>query len=122
MAENNITMDKKTIKYVMNILRKGTITWEGRTLCLNRNRYKLKVGKKLLWARNCDSCATPHLQKDNDLEVDHIKEIGGFKGDWNKIVNSMYCPQKNLQALCFICHQKKTSKMNSRLRYQRKLQ
>jgi 5-methylcytosine-specific restriction endonuclease McrA len=120
MADNNIKMDKKTIKYVMNILRKGTITWEGRTLCLNRNRYKLKVGKKLLWARDCDACKIPHLQKDNDLEVDHIIEVGGFKGDWNTIVNSMYCPQSNLQALCFECHQKKTSKFNSRLRFKRK--
>jgi 5-methylcytosine-specific restriction endonuclease McrA len=114
-------MDKKTIEYIKNILRLGTITWKGRTDCLNRNRYRTKVGTKLLWARDCDSCGRMFLQKDNALEVDHIKEVGSFTGDWNKFIASLYCPQDNLQALCFVCHSKKTSSYNSRLKYSRKL-
>jgi len=118
---NNGKVNKEDIDYVMNILRRGTITWSGRTQCLNRNRYKKEVNGRLLWARDCDGCGESHLQKDNDLEVDHISEVGGFKGDWNSIIESMYCPQDNLQALCFVCHSKKTSKFNASLRFSRKL-
>lgn len=114
-------MDKKTTKYILNILRQGTITWSGRTECLNRGRYKVKIEGKSLWARNCDLCGEMHLQKNNDLEVDHIIEIGGFKGSWDEIINRMYCGQENLQALCFSCHKKKSSRYNASLRFQRKL-
>jgi len=114
-------MNKHTEKYIMNILRQGTITWSGRLECLNRGRYKAFVNGKKLWARDCDGCKTMHLQKDKDLEVDHIVEIGGFKGDWNDIINRMYCEQSNLQALCFQCHSKKTSNFNARTRFERKV-
>lgn len=113
-------MEKITIQYILSVLRRGTITWQGRTECLNKGRYRVVIDNKKLWARDCDSCGEMHLQKNNDLEVDHILEIGGFKGDWNKIINTMY-DKKNLQALCFSCHQEKTSNYNSVLRYQRKL-
>lgn len=113
-------MNKETVKYIMNILRQGTVTWKGRTECLNRGRYKTNVNGKSLWARDCDICGTMHLQKDNALEVDHIVEVGGFKGDWNSIINTMYCEQENLQALCFECHERKTSGYNASLRFIRK--
>ena len=119
-------MDKETIEYVINVLRRGTITWSGRSECLNRGRRKRIVGhykngkEKFLWERPCDSCGEWHLLKDNDLEVDHRVEIGPFKGDWNDFVARTYCGQDNLDALCFSCHSKKTSKFNAALRFTRK--
>lgn len=119
-------MEKDTVTFIINTLRRGTITWPGRTDCLNRNRRKKVIGKykngneKFLWERVCDGCGEWHLLKDNDLEVDHIIEIGPFTGDWNDFINRMYCGQDNLQALCFTCHARKTSKFNSTLRFKRK--
>jgi 5-methylcytosine-specific restriction endonuclease McrA len=113
-------MDKETVEYIINVLRRGTITWSGRTECLNRGRYKVVIDNKKLWARDCDECGEMHLQKNNDLEVDHIIEIGGFKGDWNDFIPRMYCKQSNLQALCFSCHSEKTSNYNAKLRFVRK--
>jgi hypothetical protein len=113
-------MDKETTDYILNLLRRGTTTWSGRTQCLNRGRRKRKVGAKLLWERNCDGCGEWHLQKDNSLEVDHIDEVGPYKGDLHAYAERMYCGQDNLQALCFTCHSRKTSRYNSTLRFQRK--
>lgn len=119
-------MDKETQEYIINVLRRGTITWSGRTQCLNRGRRARVIGKlkngnlKTLWERNCDECQTWHLLKDNSLEVDHIIEIGPFQNDWKDFLERMYCGQENLQALCFVCHSRKTSKFNSTLRFTRK--
>ena len=119
-------MDRETQDYIKNVLRQGTVTWKGRTDCLNRGRRKRVIGKtkkgeeKFLWERACDGCGEWHLQKDADLEVDHIEEIGPFNGDWNDFIARMYCDQSNLQALCFSCHAKKTSRFNSTLRFTRK--
>lgn len=119
-------MDKETQDYIINVLRRGTVTWPGRTECLNRGRRKKVVGKylngkeKFLWERACDGCGEWHLLKDSDLEVDHIDEVGPFKGDWGAFIKRMYCGPENLQALCFTCHARKTSRFNSTLRFTRK--
>lgn len=119
-------MNKETTEYIINVLRRGTITWKGRTDCLNRNRRKKIIGKfkngtdKFLWERDCDGCGEWHLLKDSDLEVDHIDEVGPFKGDFDIFIKRMYCPDDNLQALCFTCHSRKTSRFNSTLRFTRK--
>lgn len=113
-------MEQEEIDYILNILRRGTIIWRGRNLCLNRNRYKKTHEGKLLWARDCDGCGESHLLKDKDLEVDHIVEVGPFEGNFDTYVRKLYCRQDNLQALCFTCHSKKTSKFNASLRFQRK--
>jgi 5-methylcytosine-specific restriction endonuclease McrA len=119
-------MKKDDIDYIINILRRGTTSWAGRNECLNRGRRQRPNGKttkgkeKFLWERACDSCGEWHLLKDADLEVDHIVEIGPFKNDWDDFIKRMYCGQENLQALCFTCHSRKTSKFNSTLRYERK--
>lgn len=118
-------MDQGTIDYVINLLRQGTIKWEGRKTCLRRARKKVLVGQtkegkpkyKLHW--QCAKCKTWFNSQDA-LEVDHIVEIGPFEGDWNKFVSKVFCGQDNLQALCIVCHKRKTSFFNSRLKYERK--
>ena len=119
-------MDKETQDYIINILRRGTLHWRGRSECLNRGRYQVEYGAynsgkpKFIWARDCDGCGERHLQKNNDLEVDHIDEVGPFNGNIDDYARRMYCGQDNLQALCFTCHARKTSSFNSTLKYARK--
>lgn len=119
-------MDKDTQLHILNILRRGTVTWHGRNECLNRGRRKRIVGakkdgsEKTLWERKCDGCGEWHLLKDSDLEVDHIVEVGPFNGNFDDYIKRMYCGQENLQALCFTCHSRKTSQFNSTLRFTRK--
>lgn len=121
------TLNKPEIDYIISILRQGTVTWRGRTECLNRGRRQVEVGEtvkgkiKYLWQRDCDGkCGRKYYLKDNMLEVDHIIEIGPFQGDWNDFILRMYCHTDNLQALCKSCHAVKTAKFNAALRYQRK--
>ena len=119
--------DKETTQHVMNILRQGTIKWEGRKECLRRARKKVleesKNGKKpkykFYWQCNC---CKQWYRDVSQIEVDHINEIGPFENDWNLFIEKMYfCGQENLQALCLVCHSRKTSIFASAIsRYKRK--
>jgi 5-methylcytosine-specific restriction endonuclease McrA len=119
-------MEKETIKHILNVIRRGTITWKVRTQCLNRYRVKkiygtLKNGKpKYKYFYPCEKCKE-FFDSSSKLEVDHIEEVGSFNGNFDDYIKRMYCPIDNLQALCSICHQKKTSNFNSFLRYKRKI-
>jgi 5-methylcytosine-specific restriction endonuclease McrA len=119
-------MDTETITYLLNLLRQGTVKWPGRSQCLKRARKKVlvrnsKEGKpiyKLHW--QCAICKS-WTEKQNDMEVDHIVEIGSFTGNFDDYIKKMYCGQDNLQALCVSCHKKKTLKFNNaRLKYNRR--
>lgn len=115
-------MDKEDIEYIINVLRKGTTTWSGRAKCLNSKRYLAinpRTGREVWW-RDCDKCGRPTMLLEKLLEVDHIERIGGFTGDWNEMVTRMYCGQDNLQALCLVCHGKKSTLENAKHRFVRK--
>jgi 5-methylcytosine-specific restriction endonuclease McrA len=118
-------MTKEDIAFILNILRQGTITWKGRSNSLKNSRKQVHEGKftkdgkeifKFYW--QCASCAKWH-RDESDMEVDHIIEIGGFKGDWNSIIDRMY-DENNLQVLCRVCHLKKTTTGNATRLYERK--
>jgi hypothetical protein len=117
-------MDKKTAHHIINFLRKATISWEGRKHALKRARKKVLevdniTGKKkwkLYW--QCKKCNC-WKRLENEVEVDHIIEVGSFNGDWNDLIPRMFDLQ-NQQVLCIKCHQIKTSNFNASLRYIRK--
>lgn len=119
-------MTKRTTAHVLNILRKGTVTWYGRNRCLKRYSEQVferigKEGQKIYKTHyRCGDC--DRLFRDQtEMEVDHIEEIGSFNGDYNEHIERMYCNQENLMALCIACHKKKTGKFNSaNNRYERK--
>jgi len=119
-------MEKEDIDYIINVLRRGTITWKGRTECINRKRRLRVVGQfkngkdKMIYERPCDACGTYYDLKEGVFEVDHIVEIGSFNGNWDDFVRKVYCGQENLQALCIPCHAKKTARFNSTHIYTRK--
>lgn len=117
-------MQSDDIDYVLNILRQGTITWSGRSRCLQNARKKVWDGtyfkngkKKFKFQWHCPHCQEWFLNQE-DMEVDHKVEIGPFTGDWNEYIAKMYCdPIKDLQALCIKCHSLKTARYNaSRMR------
>lgn len=118
-------MDKQTQNYLISVLRAASVTWGGRTQCLNEGRRLRKVGTfkdgrdKFVWEHDCKYCGKWFDQKDSLLEVDHIVEIGPFNGDWTDYINRMFCGQDNLQRLCIPCHGRKTSS-NATLRHKRK--
>lgn len=108
----------------MNSLRQGTITWAGRKECLDRHRKQVvegthKNGKpKLKYYWPCLKCGN-WFREEKQIEVDHIKEIGGFRGSWDDIINVMY-NSANLQPLCIDCHKEKTITKNASVLFQRK--
>ncbi len=118
-------MNRDTELHILNILRQGTITWSGRSECLRRARKKVEEGKtkdgktrfKFHW--QCNVCK--HWFRDcGMIEVDHIEEVGEFKGSFDLYIPRLYCEQENLQAICVVCHKKKTAVFNSRDRWVRK--
>lgn len=119
-------MNQLEINYVINILRKGTITSPQRKACLKKARKKVLEGHtekgkpKYKYHWQCATCRQ-WSRNINDLEIDHIKEIGPFKGDWNYFIQAMYCHQDNLQALCVLCHSKKTAVFSAQRAFTRKV-
>lgn len=122
-------MDKDTQQYIMNTLRQGTTQWKGRSECLRRHRKLVHDGEffkngkpKYKYHWQCAHCKL-WFRDQSQLEVDHIVEVGPLDS-WDNIkdfIERLYCEQSNLQPLCSVCHQIKTSKFNAALRYQRKV-
>jgi 5-methylcytosine-specific restriction endonuclease McrA len=121
------SMPPDDVAWLRNAIREASIKWPGRAECLRRARRKklegyTKKGKpiyKFYW--QCAKCGK--WQRDElQMEVDHIVEIGSFEGDWNTYLARHFPdPATGLQALCIVCHLKKTAVYNSaRTRWSRK--
>lgn len=113
--------DKDTVRYIINVLRKGTIAWAGRKETFKLARKQVLIGEtkdgrpKYKYHWQCAQCKEWY-NNDKLLEVDHIVEIGPFQNDWNEFIRKMYfCGQNNLQLLCLVCHARKTSIFTSSL-------
>lgn len=117
-------MDRSTEKYILNILREGTIRWSGRTNALRKARKRFRDGRykngetKWKWYWRCATCLK-WWRDESDVEVDHIEEVGSYEGDLHEYAERMYCDESNLQVLCKRCHRRKT-KGNATLRFKRK--
>jgi len=117
-------MDKETVNFILNVLRRESTKWSGRRNCLKKSRKKVqekcpkteKIKTKLYW--QCAICLCWERDVAN-MEVDHILEIGQFSGDLFKQIEVMF-DEENLQALCISCHAKKTATFNSSLIFKRK--
>jgi len=46
-------------------------------------------------------------KRKNNIFTDHIVPVGG-DGDWNEIIENLFCEVDNLQLLCKSCHDVKT--------------
>lgn len=129
--DKKLSLTEEDIKFLFNELRKSSIVWAGRKEALKLSRKKVFVRRakngnpvyKYQW--QCAKCKKWFL-KETDLEVDHIKEIGGiteFKGDWNETINKIFPRpiEEHLQCLCHVCHSRKTGiYMSANNKWQRK--
>lgn len=106
------------VKFVMNAIRRESVKWSGRRECLDLARKRVRVGTtkdgnpKFKYHWQCAKCEK-WFRNESDLEVDHITEIGAFCGDWNNTLLRMLPSVDDLQALCTICHMKKTNAFNA---------
>ena len=46
-------------------------------------------------------------KRKNNVFTDHIMPVGG-DGDWNQVIENLFCETENLQLLCKECHDIKT--------------
>ena len=46
-------------------------------------------------------------KRKNNIFTDHIEPVGG-DGDWNKVIENLFCETDNLQLLCKECHDAKS--------------
>ena len=85
-----------------------------RNECLNKAKTDKKINPKsgrLAQHFKCKKCKKDFPAK--GVVVDHIQpvvEIGVGFVDWDTYVERMYCSLKNLQVLCKLCHDDKSSK------------
>jgi hypothetical protein len=126
MSKTKLTSDD--IVFIRNLLRHGSVKWSGRAECLRKARKKVfvRIGLKgqeiFKFHWQCAHCKQWH-KDEKEMEVDHIVEIGSFTGDWNVYMEKLFPRpvKKHLQALCVVCHMKKTKAFNAaHIKYQRK--
>lgn len=121
-------MDKKTLRHIAKVLRRGTLTWDGRNRALAKASKKKwegkrnKKGEKILktyW--KCATCLEWFRDK-SQVEVDHVVEVGeldSYQGDIGLYAKRMY-NEENLQILCVVCHLKKTKGWSAKKVFKRK--
>lgn len=118
-------MCRDTQQYIQNVLRQGTIVWSGRRQALERARKPFperisKSGKLIMkYHWQCRQCEQ-WFRDESAMQVDHIVEVGPFRGDWNDWIDRLFCGLENLQVLCTVCHMKKTSGYNATLKFKRR--
>lgn len=122
----NNKLKPQDVEWLRNAIRQASVKWPGRAECLRRARKKVLVGRtkkgkatyKFHW--QCAKCLRWE-RNEKLMEVDHINEIGPFCGDWNIHLFKHFPEQDGLQALCVVCHMKKTNAFNSaRTKWKRK--
>lgn len=67
----------------------------------------------------CQLCED--LFEANEIEIDHIEEVGQFEGSFDQWIARVWCSIKNLQRLCKDCHLSKTNDYREGLNAERYL-
>lgn len=116
---NKFALPPDDVEWLRNAIRQASITWPGRKECLRlaRKRVLVKRSKKgkavYKYHWQCAKCGR-WTKDEKQMEVDHIIEIGSFEGDWNSYLFRHFPNVKTgLQAMCLVCHLKKTKAWNS---------
>lgn len=118
-------MPKSLISWLMPKLRRASMYWPGKSIA--REQAKIQVQEGVYQNGNpifrtyylCAECERqeveiPYHVKENTA-MDHIKpvvDVSGFDGDWNKVLNTLFCDPENYQCLCKEHHNEKSKKEN----------
>ena len=104
-------MDKKTVSLILKTLRSATVKWSVKNEILKECKVKVKIGyfkngnRKYKTMFKCCQCDGLYEK----VQVDHIVEVGQFKGDFDCYIRRLFCAKDNLQPLCKVCHDEKTA-------------
>jgi len=97
--------------FIKSALRSASRKWPPKYTCLNNScvgTMENKATGRQAKHYKCASCGGLFPAK--SVQVDHIKPVVpiGWDGDWNVVIDNMYCEIDNLQTLCKDCHTDKT--------------
>ena len=95
-------MTREDELFIINLLRQGKV--------FVRVGQKGQRIYKYYW--QCAKCKE-WFRDEKSMEVDHIEEVGPFKGCFDEYVRRVYCRQSNLQLLCVAHHLAKTLQYSS---------
>jgi len=104
-------MDKKTVSLILKALRSSTLRWHIRNDVIKESKVKVHIGyfkngnRKYKVMHKCNVCGGLYEK----IQVDHIEEVGQYKGDLHCYASRMFCDKSNLQAICKSCHDVKTN-------------
>lgn len=108
---DNFEAEKRA--FVRASLRRATFRWKYRNDCLKKAR--IARGKYI-----CNSCY--EVVKSTEISADHIIPVIGDEGwvSYNSFIDRLLAGSDGWQALCDVCHGKKTQAENERRREYRK--
>lgn len=115
MAKKKILNNKDSSfrSFLMSGLRRLSRFWEPARLCLQSARIARGMYQ-------CKICST--IVGTKEIKVDHINPvipIEGFK-NWDVVIERLFCEQEGFQAICKVCHDKKTKIENDKRKAWRK--
>jgi 5-methylcytosine-specific restriction endonuclease McrA len=103
-------MDKATITFVKNALRRASSRWGPiwRTKLKSRRNY-VGGNKRQKYEYECSSCRKCFPNR--KVNVDHIVPVGAIRSDSDLVgyIERLLCAEDGLQVLCTGCHRKKTN-------------
>lgn len=98
--------------FITSVLRSGSRKWPPKYETLNSAKTRKAINPssgRMAQLHECAICQQEFSAK--DMQVDHIKPVvdpkTGFK-NWDTFIDRLYCEASNLQAVCKLCHAKKT--------------
>jgi len=105
-------LNKKS--FVIMVLRRGSYKWPPRNEVLKSARVDRGMYQ-------CNVCKTVVGRK--DISLDHITPVVSLSGftTWDEYIDRMYCDASGFQAICTVCHDKKTA-MERELRKEKRLE
>lgn len=101
--------DKRFRSALISVLRRFSRFWEPSNNVLKNSR----IGRGMYQCKICCKIVTT-----KEIKVDHIDPVVPVTGftTWDDLIARLFCEESGLQALCKVCHDKKTKEENDQRR------
>jgi hypothetical protein len=95
----------------MSVLRRASRFWKPAQICKANARIH----------RGLYKCSNPLCAKvvgQKEIKIDHIEPVVPVEGadSWDIVIDRLFCSVEGFQALCKVCHDKKTFMENEKRR------